>query len=106
MADQPSRRQFIQISLGAAFGASILGACSSTSAPKAVTCTDVSGLAPMDAQIRTALAYQDKSTTPEKTCGNCVQFVAGAPAACGTCKVVKGPINPSGYCKSWAAKPA
>ena len=42
-----------------------------------------------------------------KTCTNCQQFVpAPAANACGTCKILKGPINPKGYCKSYVAKPA
>ena len=58
----------------------------------------------MDLQIRNTLGYVDKSVEADKTCSNCVQFNTGGDTACGTCKVVKGPINPGGYCKSWGAK--
>ena len=40
----------------------------------------------------------------DKDCANCVQYVEAAPNTCGGCKLVKGPINPKGYCLSWAAK--
>jgi CheY-like chemotaxis protein len=55
---------------------------------------------------RPALLYVDNSTEPGKSCSRCQQFLPAAPGACGACKVVKGPINPDGYCKSFVAKPA
>jgi hypothetical protein len=55
--------------------------------------------------MRTTLSYLDVSIEPGKSCAACQQFVAGAPGACGTCKVLKGTINPAGYCKSFLAKP-
>jgi hypothetical protein len=63
-------------------------------------------LSSTDAQTRVTLAYVDNSVEPGKSCTRCQQFIPAAPDACGTCKVVKGPINPSGYCKSFVAKPA
>jgi hypothetical protein len=108
MTDKLSRRDLLQqgAALGAlALGAAAVGACNK-SAP-ALACTDTAGLAPTDVQIRTTLAYVDASTEPGKTCANCQQFVAPPTAgACGTCKVLKGPINPAGNCKSFVAKPA
>jgi hypothetical protein len=59
-----------------------------------------------DAQTRVTLAYVDVSLEPGKTCSGCQQFIPAAPDACGSCKVVKGPINPRGNCKSFVAKPA
>jgi len=73
--------------------------------PKPLVCTDTTGLSPTDLQVRSALAYVDMSTTPGKTCSNCQQYIEGPPNACGSCKVVKGPINPVGNCKSYIAKP-
>jgi hypothetical protein len=101
-----SRRDVLQQS--AAFGAlAVFGtAACSKSAPQALICTDTTGLAAGDVQIRTALGYVDVSTQPGKTCIGCAQFVAGAPNACGTCKILKGPVSPAGYCKSFTAKPA
>lgn len=80
-------------------------ACKKDSKP--FTCTDVSALAPADTAIRTALGYVEPSTEAGKECAGCVQFVA-APAdpqaTCGTCKLMKGPIHPKGYCKGFAPK--
>lgn len=107
MQDKLSRRELLTnaSALGAlaVFGAA---ACSK-SGPAKLSCADTSSMAPADVSVRTALAYVDVSTEPGKSCTNCQQFVAPAAAGtCGTCKVLKGPINPTGYCKSFVAKPA
>lgn len=68
-------------------------------------CTDVSGLAPGEAQTRVAMEYVDRSPQADKTCVKCAQWI-DAPSAdqCGGCKVLKGPIHPDGYCKLFAPK--
>jgi hypothetical protein len=69
-------------------------------------CEDTSGLSPDDAKLRTEIAaYVDVSTDPTKHCADCIQFVSAGKDACGTCKVVKGPINPVGSCKLFQKKP-
>jgi hypothetical protein len=105
MTDKLSRRDVLQ--RGAVLGAlAALGSACSKNAP-ALTCTDTGGLSASDLQIRTTLAYVDQSTEPGKNCASCQQFVAPAAAGtCGTCKVLKGPINPAGNCKSFVAKPS
>lgn len=89
----------------AVLGAQAL-ACKKDEAPKALTCTDTSALAPADVEMRTVtLAYVDATPTPDKRCDNCQQYKAPpAPGACGGCTILKGPINPAGYCKSWVQK--
>jgi len=73
----------------------------------ALSCTDTTGLSPTDAQLRMTLAYADISAEAGKSCALCQQFLPGPVAdTCGTCKIVKGPINPKGNCKSFGAKPA
>ena len=103
MQEKLSRREALgnAAALGAlvAFG----GACSKK--PVALSCTDTTGLAPADLTVRTSLAYVDASMEPGKACQSCQQFVAPpAPGSCGSCKILKGPINPGGYCKSFVAK--
>ncbi len=103
-----TRRDLLKKSaaLGAlAFGAGVAVACDHK--PKEPHCSDVSALTPDEATARTTLEYVEKSPDPQKYCDNCQQFVVPAEGkACGTCKVVKGPINPKGHCKSWLAKGA
>jgi hypothetical protein len=69
-------------------------------------CEDVSGLAPDDVTARlTTNQYTTSSSYPDKKCSGCAQYMPAAPNACGGCKVVKGPIDPNGWCKLWVAKP-
>ena len=105
MDEKLSRRDLLQHS--AALGAFVVWAGSACNkGPAQFSCTDTTGLSATDVTIRTTLAYVDVSTEPGKSCTNCQQFVAPpAPGTCGTCKVLKGPINPAGYCKSFVAKP-
>jgi hypothetical protein len=105
MVDKLSRRDVLQQS--AAFGALVALGTAACNKPAALTCVDTTGLAPADIQVRTALAYVDTSVEAGKTCAGCQQFIPPPSAgSCGTCKVVKGPINPGGNCKSFVAKPA
>jgi hypothetical protein len=101
MTDKLSRRELLP-TLGAlaVFGAS---ACSK-SAPPPLNCSDTTGLASADVSLRTTLGYVDVSTQPGKTCTGCSQFKPGPANACGGCAILKGLINPGGYCKSFTAK--
>jgi hypothetical protein len=106
MADKLSRRDVLRQSAAfgvvAAFGAAACG----KEKHAALSCMDTSSLSSADAQLRTTLAYADISTEPGKSCALCQQFVpAPTPDTCGTCKILKGPINPNGNCKSFVAKP-
>ena len=104
MDDKMSRRDLLQNA--AALGSlAVFGAAACSKTPAALNCTDTTGLAPADVTVRTSLAYTDVSTEPGKSCTTCQQFVPTTPTTCGTCKVLKGPINPKGYCKSFVAKP-
>jgi hypothetical protein len=105
MDDKLGRRAMLHRS--AAFGAlAVFGAAACSKRPAALVCADASGLSPADAAVRTSLAYVDNSVEPGKTCSNCQQFIPNTAAnACGSCKVVKGPINPYGNCKAYLAKP-
>jgi hypothetical protein len=69
------------------------------------SCTDTTGLASEDIEARRTLAYVDASPFPDKMCESCQQFVpAKVSGGCGSCKILKGPTHPYGYCKSFAAK--
>ena len=68
-------------------------------------CTDLAGLAQADKQLRAAQNYKDVSPFgDERNCVNCEFFRSAGADQCGTCTVVKGPINPRGYCDSWVKK--
>jgi hypothetical protein len=67
------------------------------------TCMDVSALSAEDAQARAQSQYVDRTTEAGKNCESCQQFVEGKDG-CGTCKLLKGPVHPWGYCKVYAKK--
>ncbi len=76
---------------------------SKSSAPGGTGCK-----APVDAnskQMRSTLKYVDKTADEKKRCDNCAQYEAGKHGDCGGCKLFTGPVQPGGYCMSWAAKP-
>ncbi len=102
--DKISRRSALKISLSvipfAAGGAALLQACGSSN----LDCSDISGLSAEEAATRTNLEYVEQSPFgDEKNCIGC-RFYTGNDSQCGSCTLVKGPINPKGHCKSWVAK--
>jgi hypothetical protein len=101
-----SRREILRSSVHLVLVGSapmVLGGCSKTP----LECTDISALDTADRQLRESLAYQDQSPVgKDKSCLNCEFFKPGGRNECGTCTLIKGPINPAGYCNSWAAKQA
>jgi hypothetical protein len=104
MDEKLSRRDLFQ--QGAALGVFAVvgaGACGKAARP-GPSCTDTSALSAADLQVRTTLVYADVSVEPGKVCNACQQFLPGAPDACGTCKILRGPISPYGSCKAYAPK--
>ena len=72
----------------------------------AFSCAEAAGLAPDEASARTTLAYAEPAPDRTRTCASCQQFVpAPNDGACGSCKVLKGPVHPDGTCKVFTAKP-
>ncbi len=108
-AENTSRRAFMsRLGLGAlSIGAiAAVQACGKGGgdAPK---CDDLTGVSDADKATRTALKYVDNSADPAKVCGKCQLYTAPeGGAACGGCKVIKGPIAPTGNCQSFAPKAA
>ena len=96
--DKLSRRDAMR-SLAMFAAGSALIACK-----KDLACTDTAGLSPEDTATRTTLEYVDHTPIAAKECAGCQLYKPAAADACGGCNVVKGPINPRGYCKSWVQK--
>jgi hypothetical protein len=94
-----SRREFVA-SLSVFSGIGSI-ACAKKVDP--FTCMDVSAVSEADRNARVAVAYADRSPTSDKECVRCVQYIE-VPKGCGTCKIVRGPIHPSGTCRAFAAK--
>jgi hypothetical protein len=124
MRNEMSRKDFLRVlflGLAAGAGGSLLASCgkkeeaaeTSPPASKPQTaakpaaedqCMDVSGLTEAELTMRNeTLHYVETSPEPDKRCDNCKFWVPPETegAACGTCTLVKGPINPKGHCTSW-----
>jgi len=81
--------------------AALAGACKG-GAP--ASCRDTSALGADDLNARTALGYAETSMDPKLRCTACRQYVpASSSDACGSCKIMKGPIHPNGTCRVFAA---
>ncbi len=106
MDEKLSRREVLRKSTALGVLALVGTSACGKSEPKGLSCSDTTSLSAADAQVRVSLSYVDMSTDPGKTCSGCQQFLPATPDACGACKVLKGPINPKGNCKSFVAKPA
>jgi hypothetical protein len=98
-----TRREALSILALSATGiasAKLLSGCSET-----LHCNDTSPLTSAELSLRQANQYVDQSPNAAKNCANCNFFAApAAENTCGGCTVVKGPINPAGYCRLWVAK--
>lgn len=50
--------------------------------------------------------YKENSPHEDKVCNNCSHWrTPEREGPCGECEVVKGPINPMGYCNQWIEAP-
>jgi hypothetical protein len=100
MSRREAARQFFLMSAAIAVPGWLATACSK----KELSCEDVSGLSADDKATRTTNAYVDKAPDAVKTCAKCQLYKPGPEGQCAGCQLVKGPINPNGYCKSFVAK--
>jgi len=127
--EKMDRRQFMQqagtlglVGVAVAGGMSVLSGCGGdkkAEAPAAAghdaikaaheaadPCNDLSGLSKAEVATRTTFKYKSSSEDPTKVCNTCNFWQPSADGAlCGTCTLVKGPINPLATCMSWVVKP-
>jgi High potential iron-sulfur protein len=65
-------------------------------------CSDVSMLQAAEVATRVDNQYRQHSEKDDQFCLDCINFVPPAEeGTCGTCKTVRGPINPDGWCTQW-----
>ncbi|HXV77242.1 MAG TPA: hypothetical protein VD788_13070 [Candidatus Polarisedimenticolaceae bacterium] len=70
-------------------------------------CSDAKALWPAELATRTDNAYSDRSQNDPQYCFNCANFIAPPSGkGCGSCRTVKGPVNPLGGCNIWVWKRA
>jgi len=76
-----------------------------------LNCNDPADYDAQSAQMRKTLQYVEKTEKEGKYCSNCMQYLEKSsngkgPSGCGGCKLFAGPVNPKGYCLSYAPKQA
>lgn len=111
-----SRRSFLRrlsaAGLASLGGGTLLSACASeagdrqsdggATASSEGPCTDLSGLTEAEKETRQTFEYVSSSPKPDELCKGCQFWLAPEGSRpCGGCTVVKGPINPQGWCKVW-----
>lgn len=70
-----------------------------------LTCVDTTALSATERVTRDSLKYVDRTAQRERRCTLCVQYEPPQKdASCGGCKLMKGPVHPSGSCLAWAAR--
>lgn len=80
-----------------------LGACRKEEPPD--RCRDLTGLSEADQVARALQQYTDHALSPEQQCDRCDFWEAARTAVeCGTCRVLRGPIRPTGSCTAFARK--
>nr|MEE4266409.1 hypothetical protein [Candidatus Krumholzibacteria bacterium] len=88
-------------------GAATKAAASKSASPAASAdpCSDLTGLTQDEKNMRTTLQYQATAADPAKPCHTCNFWHPPAEGTtCGTCTLMKGPIDPNGGCISWVVK--
>jgi hypothetical protein len=118
MKTEMTRKEFLHVAflgLAAGAGATLLASCggkeeAQTTAQKPATkpvsadpCADVSSLTQPELTMRSqTLKYVAHSTEAGKSCETCKFWTPPeGEEICGGCTLIKGPINPKGYCTSW-----
>ena len=123
MKAEMTRKEFLQrllfMGVGVVAGGALLESCSKeeetqTATPRAPgtnqqlstakdPCGDTTGLTAPELTMREeTLKYVAISPDPNKVCDNCKFWTpAEEGTTCGGCTLIKGPINPGGYCTSW-----
>ncbi len=110
------RREFLIRAAAASAGLAVVGRCGpdgpsleeietrAKTYEGELDCTETKGLWPVEVETRTSNEYVDRSTTPGEYCFRCTNYVAPEEAGtCASCRTVKGPIHPLGWCKAFTA---
>src|ERR1700676_3384993 len=53
-----------------------------------------------DRTLAKSLHYTEEAKDPRKICDVCKNFTEQS-APCGPCTLLRGPVNPGGYCDAW-----
>ena len=109
-----NRKKFLKNAVALSFtglgAVTFLAGCGKKNEPGQVKkesgpCSDLSGLTESEKKTRTLYRYVANSPHEDKKCHICHFYISPKGGSkCGTCQIVKGPINPDGYCTSFVKK--
>lgn len=96
-----SRRQLLSgtVKLSMAGALAIIGGCGKSTS---LVCADPDQLTDSENSLRASLQYAETSSIKEQVCAGCGFFKQSKNEPCGTCDLLKGPVNPRGRCDSWS----
>ena len=100
-----TRRKFVRASLAliTVFGfGGFIYSCRDPKKGSTDPCRDLSELSDLDLSTRQQLGYIEQSSFSDRNCLNCNLYLKSDTLPCGSCLVIKGPIEDAGYCSVWA----
>jgi len=100
--DSLSRRDLFGLASKAA-SIGVLATAVAACGDKGPLCSDPNKLTDDEIAIRTSMRYVEKSPEANKVCKGCAYFDGSSGSPCGTCRLLRGPVNPGGHCDSWSA---
>jgi High potential iron-sulfur protein len=98
-----SRREWLTRTLQVSVAGTLTVLAAACQKNKASVCADPANLTDAENSLRESLHFTEESTRSDQTCAKCGFFEGTGTSACGTCKLLKGPVNPRGRCDSWSA---
>ena len=99
------RRKALRVIGSSVAAAAVVGTRGVAFADGKVDCSKEGTIDKTSKQMRTALKYVEQSKKKGQVCSGCLQWVAPDKGkSCGGCKLFTGPVNPNGYCLSYAPK--
>lgn len=102
-----SRRSALRV-IGSCVGAAatvtgLSGTAWAEEKKKALDCSTEGKIDTGSKQMRMALQYAEVSKKKGQECDGCIQWITPEKGKnCGGCKLFSGPVNPKGYCLSFA----
>lgn len=99
-----TRREALWLGAGALAAIGGLLRCKRSEDPAKIAC-DSGALTADEQRVRAAVGYVERSKQVGKNCTACQQYLpASRPDSCGTCRILKGPTHPLGYCNAYTPK--
>ena len=97
-----SRREWLSKVLGLSLTGGLTALAGGCHKRESLICSDPERLSDAENSLRQSLHYTEESPYESQRCAGCGFFQAAGVATCGSCRLLKGPVNPRGHCDSWS----